>query len=297
MEILVSIDGTPCPPGEAFIPVFDRGFLFGDSVYETLRVYRGVPFMREEHLGRLVRSAAGLGFDLRSRCEPLRSSIETLLETARCRNGLLRVVVTRGSSGLTLSLRGLPEVPRTILFYTALPEDHDARLAAGFTLHVPKIERTSREALDPAIKSGNKLNNILALAEAERLGYDDCLMLNGQGALAELSSSNLFVVRAGEVLTPSLESGILDGITRGVLLDLCSHHGLPARACTLGLNDLFQAEEAFLSSTSREVVAVKRIDNLVLPEAPGPLTRRLHELFKLFIEDYCERATSTDHCA
>ncbi|MBM4132604.1 MAG: branched-chain-amino acid aminotransferase [Nitrospira sp.] len=264
---------------EALISVFDHGFLYGDGVYETLRTYSGRFFMLQQHLARLQRSARliGLTVPLSERQWP------ALLRESVVRNELtdshLRITLSRGEGELGLD----PALcPRPTLVIMARPiAKYPAHLfQAGVPLTLAVTRRNLATALPPQIKSLNFLNNILAKREAGEAGTFDSLMLNAEGLLTECTTSNFFFVSGGGLYTPSVDCGILDGITREVVLTLARENGLPVEEGRYPAEALAHAEEAFLTNTSMEVMPVRSLDQLPIgPGHPGPVTRRLQELF------------------
>jgi branched-chain amino acid aminotransferase len=286
MRELCNIDGRIVPLAEATIPVMDRGFLFGDSVYEVMRTHRQVPFAWPEHLARLRRSAAGLGIP----CDPadadlVRQVHRTLgqaWEGGERTEAYVRVIVTRGrGTAPSIDLAHAPGPCTTVLVVRPLP----APAAAGVRLALVPRLRVDRRALDPAIKSGNYLNSVLGLAEARQRGADDCLMLNNDGFVTEASTANVFAVFGDVVRTPPLHAGILAGVTREILFAVCRCEGIPAEETDLTPAALRQADELFLSSTLRDVVPVTELDAAPVGRGgPGPRTTRLQAAFSAYVD-------------
>ena len=270
----VYIDGTIHDEATAVVPVFDRGFLYGDSVYEVLRTAGGRPVDLDRHLERLARSANAILLpapDLTS----LAAALYATLAAAANPESYVRVILTRGAGEIGLDL-ALAEGARTIVLAKPLRLPPPELYERGARVVVVDVIRTPREAVDPAVKSGNYLNNILALAAARRAGADEAVMKNAQGRLAEGSTSNLFVVRGGVVETPALAEGLLPGITRRRVLELARARGLPVAECPLEPSALVAADEAFLTSSLRGVLPVTRVgDAAVGAGIPGPVTRAL----------------------
>jgi branched-chain amino acid aminotransferase len=257
---------------EALISVFDHGFLYGDGVYETLRTYGGRFFMLQPHMARLQRSARLIGLTI-----PVpEQEWPALLREAVERNGLteahLRITLSRGEGELGLD----PALcPKPIAQYpTHLFEE-------GVPLMLAVTRRNLATALPPQIKSLNFLNNILAKREAGQAGAFDSLMLNAEGLLTECTTSNFFFVSGGGLYTPSVDCGILDGITREVVLTLAREAGIPVEEGRYPAEALAHAEEAFLTNTSMEIMPVRSLDQALIGAGrPGPVTRRLRELFR-----------------
>jgi len=265
---------------KAVISVFDHGFLYGDGVYETLRAYNGRIFMLSQHLARLQRSGNLIGLDI-----PIpEKDWPALLNEAIRRNGLtdayLRITVSRGEGaiGLDPSLCRRPTVVIMAMPFQRYPSD---LFREGVKLIIAHVRRNPASALSPQIKSLNFLNNILAKREALQAGAFDALMLNVEGHLTECTTSNLFFVRTGRLCTPSVACGILDGITREVVLLLAREQGIPAEEGVYEAEALRQAEECFLTNTSMEIMPACQINNLSVGTGkPGSLTMRLQDHFR-----------------
>lgn len=278
MSIRVYIDGVIHDEKTAVIPVFDRGFLYGDSVYEVTRTVSGKPLDLERHLDRLDRSSTQIGIPLFPRTE-LSDAVTRTLAAAGNPDSYIRVVVTRGAGEISLD-PAAADRPRLIVLVKDLrlppPEDYER----GIEVALVGVVRNPRRAVDPAVKSGNYLNNILAFAEARRRGASEAFMLNAEGRLVEGSTSNIFVIKDGRVRTPAFEDGLLDGITRRRLLDLCAGARIPAEEAHLSADDLRQADEVFLSSSIRGVLPVVSESGTPIGDGrPGPVTRTVMRLY------------------
>ncbi|MBI5478685.1 MAG: aminotransferase class IV [Deltaproteobacteria bacterium] len=274
MPTRVFLDGEVVPAGKARVSVFDRGFLYGDSVYEVLRTFGGAPFALGEHLDRLDHSGAGLRLPLPPRVA-IEAAVRVTLAAAGNAESYVRVMVTRGSGPIGLD-PALGDRPVLIVIVREL-ELPDARLYRdGAEVALVSVWRNHPRALDPAIKSGNYLNNILALAEARGRGAYEALLRDAEGFITEGSSSSLFVVTAGTLQTPPLGAGILDGITRRHVIRLARSRGLVAEERPLRPADLTGADEAFICSSLRSVLPVTRVDGVPLGAGrPGPVTLAL----------------------
>lgn len=280
---MVSIDGRLYPPGRARVSVFDRGFLYGDSIYEVLRTYGGRLFEVQAHLARLRRSAQLIGLTLPLSVELLRARMEDAVRASRVAEAYVRLIVTRGEGELGLD-PALAVDPHVIVIARALHRPPAEVYRDGVEVTVVDVRRNLRQAIDPAAKTGNYLNSVLALRAARARGGYEALMLDAQGRVTEGSSSNVFVVLAGKqgprLLTPPLQ-GILEGVTRGVVLDLARSLGLRAVEAQLLPKDLYGATELFLTSTIREIVPVVRVDGRVVGNGlPGPVTLSLRQAFQ-----------------
>ena len=265
MSIRVHIGGRVCLPEEAKISVFDRGFLYGDSVYETIGTSGGRLFAADEHLTRLERSAARIGLRAPPRAAMERAIGDTMA-AANNPESRVRIMLTRGAGKLVIVF---PLGPPTAEMY-----------ARGVSVAVVSVTRNSPLAIDPAVKSGNYLNNILALGEARRrAGAYEAILCAADGSVAEGASSNVFIVAGGVVRTPPLEVGILDGITRAKVIALCREGGIPVEEGRMTPDELRGADEIFITSATRAVLPVTRVDERpVGTGTPGPVTRRLMEM-------------------
>lgn len=272
MGILINLDGHIAPT--ASVSVLDRGFLYGDNVYEVVRTYQGRPFALQEHVDRLRRSAEYLYLEIPWFDDHICTEVKRTIAAAGKGDYYIRIVVSRGADQ-RISLLPEPQT-RPRLLIILLPVDSHPQLSeTGLSLEISQRERVSRNALDPAAKTGNYLNNILALVEAQRNGKDDALLLNNAGQITEATTSNLWIVRQGIIETPVTDVGILHGITRSVLLTILERLGLPHRQVFLRPEDLATATEAFLSSSVRLLMPIRELGVHILPECPGPVTRRL----------------------
>lgn len=287
MGFFASVNGIVTPAEEARVSVLDNGFTFGDSVYETLRTYAGRPFEWGRHLRRLRASAARLGFDIPLADGELLARLDAVLAPAANPESYIRIIASRGLGDLSYhfdKVKGptVVIVVKPCVFY---PEWHYTQ---GVPVALVSIRRNHPQALDPAIKSSNLLNNVLALREAQKGGAEEALLLNQRGEIAEGASTNVFVVRGGAVITPVLETGILAGITREVVLELAHGLAVPAREQVIRPEDLTGADEAFLTSTTREITPIRTVDGRpVGPRQPGPITTRLLEAFRAYAPGHC----------
>lgn len=266
---------------EATVSVFDHGFLYGDGIYETIRSYGEKIFMRDQHLARLHRSAEAIGLTIPKRDWP------SLLHESMKRNAVgndqidayIRITISRGTGDIGLDPALCPS-PTIVVIAQPLKTPPSERYREGVSLIVAKTRRNLPDALDPQIKATNFLNNIQAKREAIAAGAFDSVLLNWESHVTECTVSNLFFVQAGQLCTPSLACGILDGITRGVILTLARENRITVSEGRFGVEALRQAEECFLSNTTMEVMPVTRLDGRHIGNGkPGPLTRQLHQIF------------------
>jgi branched-chain amino acid aminotransferase len=280
MGFFASVDGQILPAEQARVSVLDNGFTFGDSVYETLRTYGGRPFALDRHLERLRRSGAALGIQIPQGDAELGAHLAALLRQAGNEESYIRIIVSRGVGDISYRFDRVkgPTVVMVVKPYEPVPEYLHRE---GVALVISDVRRNHPRALDPAIKSCNLLNNILAVREAQAKGAFEPIMLNDEGQVAEGASSNIFLVTAGTLLTPPLEAGILPGVTRAVVLELAPDLGIPVREETLRAPDLFAADEAFITSTLKELLPATSIDGQPVGDGrPGPVTARLLEAFR-----------------
>lgn len=273
---------------DALISVFDHGFLYGDGVYETLRAYGGRIFRLRQHLARLSRSASLIGLDIPF----VEQDFITVLREAMKRNDLsdayLRITISRGEGTIGLDPRLCPH-PTVVVISLPLQPYPVELFNTGVSLALVNVRRNLAAALPPMIKSLNFLNNILAKQEASRAGGFDGLMLNGEGHIAECTTSNIFFVKDGCVYTPSVACGILDGITRETVLSLAREQALPTEEGCYRPDALLEAEECFLTNTTMEIMPVQDIDKRPIgKERPGPVTDRLRELFRANLPRFLE---------
>ena len=281
-EIKISINFKQVPPQQAQVHVLDRGFLYGDGIYEVIRTYQGRLYTFKRHFQRLQRSARSIYMELPCSEESLARHLREMVAQVGAANCYLRVVVTRGLSEISIEPPS-PCEPMLVVIAKPLKEWPASCFTHGVRLMTPEVRRNPKAAMDPMIKSGNYLNCVLASFQAKRAGFDDALIVGTQGQITEATLSNIFFVKNSQVLTPSLESGILDGITRGIVLELCQQHNISHQEKWLTMEDVRHADESFLTSTSREVMGVCAINEQRLP-VPGPVTKKLHSLYQDFIQ-------------
>ncbi len=285
MERKVYIDGTLVPQSEAKVSVFDHCFLYGDGVFEGMRVYKGRVFKLPEHIRRLYDSAKAIMLEIPVAPDEMTRITESTVRENGIEDGYVRLVVSRGAGDLGLDPRKCPK-PSIICIadeITLYPEEFYENGLEVITVAVPA---TNTEALNPAIKSCNYLNNILAKIEGIRSGVMEAIMLNSHGYVAECTGDNIFIVRDGVLKTPHPSAGILKGITRDTVLELAAADGTATEEPTLTRYDLYTADECFLTGSAAEIVAVVKIDGRVIGDgAPGPMTRRLREAFLRLAND------------
>jgi branched-chain amino acid aminotransferase len=275
----VWIDGRIVDGGEAFVPVTDHGFLYGDGVFEGLRVYARRVFRLERHLARLAVSARAVGLEIPGGLDRAR---EIILATARAfaaDEAYVRFVVSRGEGALGVDPTTCP-TPRIVCIVDHIRLYPAEKLERGLDLVTSSWRRPPPDVLDPRVKSLNYLNNAMAKLEAKRRSADEALLLNHAGAVAEASVANVFALRGGLLATPPASDGALEGITRGAVLELAEREGIATAERTLGRIDLFGADEVFLTGTGARIVPVRSLDGELIGKGePGPVTRRLTAAF------------------
>jgi branched-chain amino acid aminotransferase len=273
------LDGRILPASEARIPVTDHGFLYGDGVFEGIRVTRGRVFRLDLHLARFAASARSIALALPGGVPAVR---EVVLETLRAYgepDAYVRLIATRGEGPLGVDPTSCPR-PRLLCLVDRLRLFPPEKLASGLDLVTSSLRRPPADALDPRVKSLNYLTSALAKLEARQRGADEALLLNAAGMVAEASVANLFAWREGELLTPPATDGALEGITRRSVLELAPALGIAARERTLGRFDLFAADEAFLTGSGAGLVPVRSLDGRPIGAgAPGPVFARIAAAF------------------
>jgi len=281
MAATVSVNGRITGEGDAVISVFDHGFLYGEGVYETLRTYRGVPFLYDRHLRRLRRSAELIGLAIPFSDEALAGQIRATREAAGfAGEAYIRVLVTRGIGDLTYDPAATP-TPSVVIIVKPHVDLAPDVYRDGVRVVIVDVVRNHPASVSPMIKSNNLMNSALAMQEAIRRGAFEAVMRNFRGELTECAVANLFVVRDGAVLTPPLSAGILPGITREYLVEIAQPQSIEVREATLHDEDLFAADEAFLTGTTREIVPIVTVnDRTIGSGSPGPVTRTLLDAFR-----------------
>lgn len=285
MSLKVWIDGRLVDRAEAKVSVFDHGLLYGDGIFEGIRVYHGKIFECRAHLDRFFDSAKAVRLTLPLSREQLRSAMEETIKANNFTDCYIRLVATRGVGSLGLNPTRC-ERP-SIFIITDLLELYPREMyEKGMAVITSSVVRNHPNALPPRVKSLNYLNNILAKLEALDAGVPEAIMLNQLGNVAECTADNIFIVRDGHVQTPTTSDGILEGVTRRVMLDLCRKLKIPCTEKTLQRHDLYVSDECFLTGTGAEVIAVTRIDNRTIADGqPGPITRKLREAFHQYTKE------------
>lgn len=272
----VYVNGTIRPAAEAVVPVYDHGVLYGEGVYEVVRTYNGVPFLLEPHLRRLRQSARLIHLDVPfSDAELMQWIDETRAAAGEMRDAYIRVLLTRGIGEASYDVTSTP-APSLIIIVKPVDEPPARVTGQGINIALVPIIRNHPGSVNPIIKSNNLLNNALAMQEAHRRGGEEGLMCNYRGEISECAQSNFFMVRGGVVLTPPSEAGLLEGITREFLFEVGRDIGIEVRAEVLYPADLQTADEAFITSTTREISPVVSIDGSPVGDGKvGEVTQRM----------------------
>lgn len=289
-----AVDGVVTPLDEAKVPVMDRGFLYGDSIYEVFRTYQGVPLFFDEHWQRFANSARLIRLDLCDVREPLTADIRTAIAASGApalrKDVYVRYMVTRGAGPLDLLPRRDATLRRVVIV-KEVPKWNPAHYTGGATVAIVETRRNPHEALDPNIKGGNYLNNILGVVEAHAAGADDCIMLSDEGLVTEASNSNVFFVIDGAIVTPSQKAANLRGLTKAAIHGACKANGIPTEETEITARDAMRATECFLTSATREVMPVAVLlgpkgKRREFPPGGGELTRRVAGVYREAIAEY-----------
>ncbi len=294
MRSTANVNGAISPIEEAVVPVLDRGFLYGDSIYEVFRTYSGVPFLYDEHWLRLENSARliymSIPLDSAAFLDEIKRTVNASGAADEGVDVYVRYAVTRGEGPISLSPS--PDTAnRTVILVKALDSWDPAFYAVGVSLAIPEVRRNPVNALSPNIKGGNYLNNVLGVVQAQALGADDCVLLSQGGLVTEASNSNVFFLIDDVLVTPSQEAGNLKGLTKETVHRACSAVGLQTLERNISVPDLSAARECFITSATREVMPVRSLrleDGTMLdfPAGGGPVTRRVRQLYSDFVDAY-----------
>jgi branched-chain amino acid aminotransferase len=277
MEIYV--DGAWLDRNAAKVSVFDHGLLYGDGVFEGIRVYARRIFRLDAHLERLYDSARALALEIPQRRDEMARLVGEAVARNRCEDGYIRLVVTRGAGALGIDPRSCPR-PCVIIIVDQVAVYPRDLYEQGVRVVTSATRQVSHEAVDPRIKSLNYLKNILAKIDAQHANAHEAILLNQDGFIAECTADNLFVVRHGKLLTPAPQDGALEGITRGVILALAGEAAIPCGETRLTRYDVYNADEAFLTGTGAELMPIAAVDGRTIANGkPGALTRQLRDAF------------------
>src|SRR5215467_7771512 len=279
-EAKIYIDGKFYSEGDAKVSVFDHGLLYGDGIFEGIRFYNGRVFRLEEHLERLWDSARSICLTIPMTPQKM---TEALLETIRqnhLHDGYVRLVVTRGVGNLGLNPEQCKN-PSVIIIVATIALYHEDFYRKGLNIITVATRRSNPAALNPAVKSLNYLNNVMARIEANLAGADEALMLNDAGNIAECTADNVFIIKHGQIFTPPITAGALRGITRSVVFDIAKELDLEVTEADFTRHDIFVADECFLTGTAVEIVPVVKADGRFIGNGkPGPITTRIIARFR-----------------
>jgi branched-chain amino acid aminotransferase len=294
---MTNVDGSISPTADARIPVMDRGFLYGDSIYEVFRTYDGVPLFYDEHWERFENSARlihmQIGLTKEQMMQEIRETVRVTNAAALGRDVYVRYTSTRGEGPVDL----FPSPSLTTRYVVIVKELHDwpaEHYRAGVKLAIPDVLRNPSDALDPNIKGGNYLNNVLGVIQARELGADDCVMLNDAGLVTEASNSNVFFVIGGEIVTPAPTVGHLRGLTKMAVHEACRARDLATSERDISAEELAGATECFITSATREVMPVVSLrlrdgTEVGFPPGGGPMTQRVTACYKEHLDDYLRK--------
>lgn len=279
-EAKIYIDGKFYSEANAKVSVFDHGLLYGDGIFEGIRFYNGRVFRLEQHLERLWNSARSICLDIPMTRQEM---TEALLETIRqnhLREGYIRLVVTRGVGNLGLN----PEQCKNasvIIIVATIALYHEDFYRKGLSIVTVATRRSNSASLNPAVKSLNYLNNVMARIEANLASADEALMLNDAGNVAECTADNIFIIKHGQIFTPPITAGALQGITRSVVFDIGGEFDIKVIEADFTRHDIFVADECFLTGTAAEIVPVVKADGRIIGNGkPGPITTRIIARFR-----------------
>jgi len=285
MALKVWIDGKFYDKDDAKVSVYDHGLLYGDGVFEGIRVYNGRIFECQAHIRRLYDSARAIRMTIPVSPAEYIAAMEQTVKVNNFTDCYIRAIVTRGAGYLGLSPNKCPK-PSIIIIADTIELYPREMYEKGMAIITASVIRSHPNTVSPRVKSLNYLNNILAKTEAIDAGVPEALMLNHEGNVAECSGDNIFIVRNGQVQTPTTADGILEGITRKVILELCHRNGIPCIEKTLQRYDVYIADECFLTGSAAEVVPVTKIDGRVIGNGQvGPITRRLMDAFHRHVRE------------
>ncbi len=282
MSLQIFLNDRLVPQEQAMVSVFDHGLLYGDGVFEGIRVYNKRVFLLAEHVERLYESALAIRLVIPMTPTQMAAAVEQTVAANNITNGYVRLVITRGAGSLGLDIRRTSH-PQVIVIADTIKLYSEELYQQGLKIITASTLRNHPGALSPRIKSLNYLNNILAKIEGTDVGCEEALMLNHKGDIAECTGDNIFIIKRGVLKTPSPDAGILEGITRNCVIQLAKQAGIPVQEVTLQRHDVYTADECFLTGTAAEVIAVVGIDGRQIGAGvPGPVTQDLRQRFQKF---------------
>jgi branched-chain amino acid aminotransferase len=281
MRGAVYVNGKIAPADQAVVPVYDHGFVYGEGVYETLRTYNRVPFLYDRHSRRLRQSAERLMLDVPFDDQALLGWIhDTVAAAGELNEAYIRILLTRGVGDLNYDPKSTPK-PTLVIIVKPFEPPAARVFDDGIRISLVDMLRNHPKSVNPIIKSNNLLNNALAMQAAYRAGAEEALMCNYRGELTECSQANFFMVRGGVALTPTSAAGLLEGVTRAFIFELGRELGIDVREEVLVPKDLESADEMFITSTTRELSPVVKLDDHVVGSGkPGPVTKKLLDRYQ-----------------
>jgi branched-chain amino acid aminotransferase len=279
MSLKIYISGQYFDKEDAKVSVYDHGFLYGDGVFEGLRSYGGKVFRLNEHLDRLWASAKAIWLQIPISREEMAKAVNETLAANNIKDGYIRLIVTRGAGALGLDPNRCSN-PQVIVIADHIQLYPKEMYERGLEIITASTIRNHSAALSPRIKSLNYLNNIMAKIEGLQAGCVEALMLNTKGEVSECTADNIFIVRKGVLMTPPIDAGILEGITRDAVIELAGQMKIPVQQIALTRHDIFVADECFITGTAAEVIPVVKLDSRIIGDGkPGPITKKLTERF------------------
>lgn len=283
-EQWIYLDGQYVTKENAKVSVYDHGFLYGDGIFEGIRIYNGNVFKCKEHLDRLYDSAKSIMLNIPLSYEEMEQALVETIRRNDMRDGYIRLVVSRGAGNLGLDPNRCPKASVIIIVEQLAIYSEEAYRTGLKTVSV-STKRNLPDALNPKIKSLNYLNNILVKIQSNLSGAGEAIMLNSQGYVTEGSGDNIFIVKNGAITTPPCYLGALDGITRQAIIEICNKKGMRIKEEPFTLHDVYVADEVFLTGTAAEVIAVREVDGRIIGEGhAGPVTLRLLEEFRSIVD-------------
>ena len=285
MSRQIYISGKFVAQEDAKISVFDHGLLYGDGVFEGLRAYSGKVFRLDEHITRLYESAKAIWLTIPMSQDQMCEAVNESVRINTIKDGYIRLVITRGAGTLGLDPNRCSN-PQVIIIADAIALYPTELYENGLEIVTVSVQRMHPAALSPRIKSLNYLNNILAKIEGLQAGCIEALMLNHKGEVAECTGDNIFIVRHGELWTPPLDAGILEGVTRDAVIEIAREAGIKVHESPLTKHDVYIADECFLTGTAAEIISVVKVDNRTIGTGkPGSMTRDLEKRFKKLTQE------------
>lgn len=275
----VWLNGKLVDKMDAKISVYDHGLLYGDGVFEGIRVYHSKVFRHQQHIDRLYDSARAIALEIPMAPGDLLKAVEDTVKANNKVNGYIRLLVTRGVGSLGLDPRKCE--PNIVVIVDDIALYPQELYESGLEIVTASTIRSHPNTVNPRVKSLNYLNNILAKIEGQRAGCFEALMLNHKGEVAECTGDNIFLVKNGKLTTPPKDAGILDGVTRNAVIELALKAGIPFEEVTMTRYEVYTADECFLTGTAAEIIAVTKCDSRPIGSGkPGPVTKKLRELFQ-----------------